>query len=107
LFCTFTDPKDKPDEGWGFKGAIELRSAPKSGLITMYGGGGYVLYLGHTAAIAKSRLEEFRKKEWIDKRTRGVHVEFLAYNPNVKLYFCSEIIIEFMETGGSYSHWYI
>ena len=37
---------------------------------------------------------------WIDEHTRAVFVEFVVFNANVNLFGVSQIVVEFVQTGG-------
>ncbi|XP_013396541.2 polycystic kidney disease 2-like 1 protein [Lingula anatina] len=87
---------------WGFQSAIDLASYPFMGDKTWYGGGGYVADLGSSEATARTTIERLFQERWVDLFTRAVFVEFVLYNANKNVFIVSQIVIEFLETGGAF-----
>lgn len=90
---------------WKYQDTFDLDGLPTVGRYASYSGGGYVAKLGTTIEEASDTLQYLQNTSWIDRRTRGVFVEFNLFNPNVNL-FCSVILLlEFPPTGSVFPYW--
>lgn len=72
---------------WYYQSEKELDGSSHWGLITTYGGGGFVQNLDTTRAPSAMILDEMRSNLWLDRGTRAVLVDFTVYNANINL-FC-------------------
>ena len=65
-----------------------------------YNSGGYVYeFRGHLSEL-QSNLSELHRLNWIDNQTRAIIIQISLYNPNVELYTCVTLLVEFLSTGG-------
>lgn len=54
----------------------ELEGFPFEGKLHVYGGGGYAAVLGNTARKSRSVISDLKSRDWIDRHTSAVFVEF-------------------------------
>ena len=76
VFCRYT-----------YKSEEELGGSGHWGILSRYGGGGYVQNLNITRAQSVRILNELKENLWLDRGTRAVFVDFTVYNANINL-FC-------------------
>ena len=69
---------------WRYSTAEELNNFP-SWAHHIYGGGGYVLNLGYDKPTAIRMMEAVKDKEWIDRKTRAILLEFQVLNLSTDL----------------------
>lgn len=86
---------------WKFTSAIDLWGIPLLGDYSLYGGGGYLADLGVNYDVSHQTINELKNNAWIDRRTRGVFVEFTLYNSNINLFAYLSLLVEFPDTGGT------
>ncbi|PFX12506.1 location of vulva defective 1-like [Stylophora pistillata] len=67
---------------WRYSTEEELNNFPSWAQHHIYGGGGYVLDLGYDKATAIRMMEGVKDKDWIDRRTRAILLEFQVLNLN-------------------------
>ncbi len=86
---------------WDYKTSSELRGSSTSGLVSRYGGGGFVqdLSLNHTEAALQ--LEILKNNSWLDRGTRVVFLDFTVYNGNINLFCQIKLTVEFPASGGA------
>lgn len=70
---------------WRYSTAKELNNFPSLAQHHFYDGGGYVLDLGYDQPTAIRMMEGVKDKDWIDRRTRAVLLEFQVLNLNTNL----------------------
>ncbi|XP_022808988.1 polycystic kidney disease protein 1-like 2 [Stylophora pistillata] len=70
---------------WRYSTEEELNNFPSWAQHHIYGGGGYVLDLGYDKATAIRMMEGVKDKDWIDRRTRAILLEFQVLNLNTNL----------------------
>ncbi len=68
--------------------------------MAIYGGGGYVGDLGKYPAKAYKLINELKKNDWFDRRTRAVFLEACVYNAQVNLFAIMNFVVEFLPTNG-------
>lgn len=56
--------------------------------------------LGYYPAKSLEVIAELKHYKWIDRRTRGVFLEFTVYNAQVNLFSVISLLVETMPTGG-------
>ena len=71
-----------------------------SGIVTTYGGGGFVADLGHSRENATKIIETLESNNWIDPQTRAVITEIATYNPVANLFCVMTLVVEFLPTNG-------
>ncbi|XP_069123705.1 polycystin-2-like [Argopecten irradians] len=86
---------------WQFTSSADLWGVPLLGDYSLYGGGGYVADMGVNYDVSLQTLEELKSNSWIDRKTRGVMVEFTLYNSNINLFAYVSLLVEFPDTGGT------
>ena len=70
---------------WRYSSPEELNNLPLWAQHHIYDGGGYVLDLGYDKPTAIRMMEGVKDKNWIDRRTRVVLLEFQFLNLNTNL----------------------
>ena len=70
---------------WRYQNPGESDTVPKWGQFSFYPGGGFVADLGYENATGFAIIENLKTKEWLDRQTRTVIVEFSAFNPSVNV----------------------
>uniref|UniRef100_A0A915JQU5 Uncharacterized protein n=1 Tax=Romanomermis culicivorax TaxID=13658 RepID=A0A915JQU5_ROMCU len=83
-----------------YKSAKELQSFPFYGTVDIYSGGGYVVELIGPKTEVDDKLNEIKKMNWIDRRTRALILEFSAYNAFANLFVFGRISFEFPTESG-------
>ncbi|XP_071965410.1 uncharacterized protein [Antedon mediterranea] len=89
------------NDAWRHQSWFDLGSLPYWGIVTVYGGGGYVIELGKTVEDAWAIADYLRATKWVDQYTRAVFFEFTVYNPVINFYAVSYMIAEFLPQGGA------
>ncbi|KAH9502263.1 hypothetical protein Btru_073282, partial [Bulinus truncatus] len=84
---------------WLYKSAQDVWGLPIAGTYSIYGGGGYIVYLNINSKVANTILKELKEKLWIDQKTRAVFHEFTVYCPNINYFAFVILLAEFTETG--------
>ena len=75
-----------------------------AGKDTSYEGGGYVAQLGRVLLNAEVGLMYLASSGWLDRRTRGLFIEFVLYSPSANI-FCDVCL--FLERTAASSIQYI
>ncbi|KAL9954036.1 hypothetical protein ACROYT_G041524 [Oculina patagonica] len=70
---------------WRYSSPEELNNFPSWAQHHIYDGGGYVLDLGYDKPTAIRMMEGVKDKDWIDRRTRAILLEFQVLNLNTNL----------------------
>ncbi|XP_068680257.1 LOW QUALITY PROTEIN: polycystin-1-like protein 2 [Montipora foliosa] len=70
---------------WRYSSAKELNNFASWAQHHLYAGGGYVLDLGYDRPTAMRMMEGVKDKDWLDRRTRAVLLEFQVLNLNTNL----------------------
>ncbi|CAF0936292.1 unnamed protein product [Adineta steineri] len=86
---------------WQHKTSSELNGLSSSGLISRYGGGGFVLDLTRDFDIAQSEIANLKTNLWLDRGTRVVFLDFTLYNANINLFCQIKLTVEFPAAGGA------
>lgn len=81
----FLNPSASKKDEWNYRSPKELDGLPFIGKLDMYSGGGYVLPLKGSRQDLWTRIEQLRRQDWIDERTRAVIAEFSVYNAQVRI----------------------
>lgn len=81
----WTNLSDVCPRPWRYLSAQELNNYPSWAQHHPYDGGGYVLDLGYDRPTAMRMMEDVKDKNWIDRRTRAVLLEFQVMNLNSNL----------------------
>lgn len=68
--------------------------------LATYSAGGFVANLGRDHNSSAASVARLLAAQWIDKRTRAVYLELLAYNPATSLYTVGRLSFEFFAGGG-------
>eukprot|EP00282_Hemiselmis_andersenii_P016328 CAMPEP_0114142774 /NCGR_PEP_ID=MMETSP0043_2-20121206/18626_1 /TAXON_ID=464988 /ORGANISM="Hemiselmis andersenii, Strain CCMP644" /LENGTH=592 /DNA_ID=CAMNT_0001237015 /DNA_START=181 /DNA_END=1956 /DNA_ORIENTATION=+ len=66
-----------------------------------YAGSGFNFSMPTERVAAEEMLRFHRDNNWIDLQTRAVFVDFVSYNPNVRLLTLAKVIFELPPTGGA------
>jgi polycystin 1L2 len=67
-----------------------------------YGAGGYIYEFRGRMSEMKGNISRLRQLSWLDMQTRAVIIQMSLYNPNVNLFICVTLLVEFIPTGGLY-----
>jgi hypothetical protein len=86
---------------WNYKTSGDLKGSSTSGLISRYGGGGYVQDFTTNYPSAKEQLDELKSKLWLNRGTRAVLLDFTVYNANINLFCQIKLMVEFPASGGA------
>jgi hypothetical protein len=86
---------------WYYQTSSQLHGSSSSGLISSYGGGGYVQDLTPNYDSAKAELNDLNANLWIDRGTRVVFLDFTVYNANINLFCQILLMVEFPASGGA------
>ena len=86
---------------WHYRTSSELDGSSTSGLISRYGGGGYVLDFDLNRTAAESQLKVLKDNLWLNRGTRAVFLDFTVYNANINLFCQIKLIVEFPASGGA------
>ncbi|CAF2744244.1 unnamed protein product [Rotaria sp. Silwood2] len=86
---------------WYYQTSSQLKGSSASGLISRYGGGGFVQDLTPNYHDAKAQLDDLNANLWIDRGTRVVFLDFTVYNANINLFCQIKLTIEFPASGGA------
>ena len=90
---------------WAYRTMGRLDGAPIVGRLTTYNGGGFAVDLFGSIQKIHVILDHLEDKEWLDKYTRALFIEFGILNPNVNLFSRVCLFVEFSNTGlAFYSH---
>ncbi|XP_067912634.1 polycystin-1 isoform X2 [Heterodontus francisci] len=65
--------------------------------------GGYVQTLGRTREESNYTLWNLQERNWLDRKTRVIFIEFTLYFPNVDLYSVVTLLVEFPISGGTFT----
>lgn len=68
--------------------------------VDVYSGGGYVVELIGSVEKLRQKLLMLKTKNWLDRSTRAIFVEFQAYNAFANLFVYVKITLEFPLTSG-------
>ena len=93
-------PEATVPQPWRFTSAVDVYGSPFSGILAVYGGGGYIAKLSSPAETAQAILTELWEQNWLDFNTKAVFIEFLLFNPGSNLYTASFMLIESFNGGG-------
>ena len=72
---------------WTYKSEDDLDGSSHWGLISTYGGGGFVQDLYVTKSKSLEAILELKQNRWVDRGTRAIFMDFTVYNANINL-FC-------------------
>ncbi|CAF4656456.1 unnamed protein product [Rotaria sp. Silwood1] len=86
---------------WHYQTSSQLKGSTTTGLISRYGGGGFVQDLTPNYNDAKDQLDDLNANLWIDRGTRVVFLDFTVYNANINLFCQIKLTIEFPASGGA------
>jgi len=90
---------------WTYQSEDELDGSSHWGLISTYGGGGFVQDLRTTKAASLAIIDDLKQNLWLDRGTRAVFVDFTVYNANINLFCVIRLLVEFPATGGAIPSW--
>ena len=86
---------------WRYQTAEETDSFAKWGENVLYAGGGYVANLGYNIDTANDVVDSLEFREWLDRKTRVVMLEFAFFNPTTNILSVSTYFYELFPTGGA------
>ena len=77
---------EQPDPAFTYQSAYDLGGQPWELNFGTYSGGGYVADLGRDLVKAFNLTTHLEASNWLDRQTRVVFIELLAYNPATRLF---------------------
>ena len=80
-----TDPNCTKQAEYEYESAESIQAQPVEGRLKTYGGGGYILRLRGFIDDLKAKIVLLKEENWVNNRTRSLHVEFSVYNPQVSI----------------------
>ena len=96
-------PKKQPvtfaNMPWTYQESSALDGYPFWAELTTYLGGGYTQELFPKWNNA-AKLKELKDKQWLDRHTRALFVEFAVFNAATNHFSVVNLVFEFAETGG-------
>ncbi|CAF0929169.1 unnamed protein product [Adineta ricciae] len=87
-------------DAWNYIPARTTGTSNHRGMVSQYGGGGYVQLLTRNATRTMNILEELKRNSWINRGTRAVFFDLLVYNPNINLFCHVCLLAEYPSSGG-------
>ncbi|CAF5017337.1 unnamed protein product, partial [Rotaria sp. Silwood1] len=72
---------------WNYTSAKQTRTSAHAGVVSEYGGGGFVQLFTRNANTTIEILRELQRNSWINRGTRAIFFDVIVYNPNINL-FC-------------------
>lgn len=101
MFRFLASKSDHTHTSWHHMNAFEAHHMlPIIGTFSTYSGGGYVMNLSRSLEDANVIVDRQQASSWLDTYTRAVHVEFVAYNPNINIVAAVTITFELPPMGG-------
>ncbi|CAF1188330.1 unnamed protein product [Adineta steineri] len=86
---------------WHYQTSSQLQGRSSSGLVSSYGGGGYVQDLTTNYMDATAEVNDLEQNLWLDRGTRVVFLDFTVYNANINLFCQIKLTVEFPASGGA------
>lgn len=90
---------------WKYLSEEKLDGSSHWGLISTYGGGGFIQNLATTHVKSLEIIKELKDNLWLDRGTRAVFIDFSVYNANINLFCVIRLLVEFPATGGAIPSW--
>lgn len=84
---------------WSYVDSSKIWGLSVSADYTTYAGGGYFFLLDDERNKSLRQINDAKQRNWIDRRTRAVMVEFNLYNPNSDMFINGVFVLEFLEQG--------
>nr|XP_032805650.1 polycystic kidney disease 2-like 1 protein [Petromyzon marinus]XP_032805653.1 polycystic kidney disease 2-like 1 protein [Petromyzon marinus] len=101
------DAEDKASFGpatgtpWKYSTSSDMNGSSHWGLLATYSGGGYYLDLTRSKSESAILLQDLFDKQWLDRGTRAILIDFSSYNGNINLFSVIRLLVEFPPTGGA------
>jgi hypothetical protein len=86
---------------WYYQTSSQLHGSTTTGLVSRYGGGGFVQDLTANYDDASAEINDLKANLWIDRGTRVVFLDFTVYNANINLFCQIKLTVEFPASGGA------
>lgn len=87
--------------------ALDVWGLPIPLYYQTYGGGGYIAQFDVSKGISVYIVDELFENLWLDRQTRAVFFEFTLYSPETNMFIYCSFAVEFPETGGALTYYYI
>ncbi|KAM4833724.1 polycystin-1-like protein 3 [Thomomys bottae] len=88
---------------WHYQDQRTLGGSTIRGEFASYAGGGYAVRLGRNLSSAARVLQHLEQRHWLDRRTKGLFVEFVVFNANVNLFCVVTLLLESNHVGALFS----
>ncbi|CAF3586332.1 unnamed protein product [Rotaria socialis] len=87
-------------DAWNYVSAERTKTSLHSGVVSNYGGGGYVQLFTRNTTTTMDILEELERNSWINRGTRAIFFDVIVYNPNINLFCHIRLLAEYPSSGG-------
>jgi polycystin 1L2 len=84
---------------FNYRNASDLNGYPFDGEYNTYQGGGYVYEMRGSLSFIRSNLTMLTKSGWLDRRSRGLFIEFSVFNPNINMLAVCQFLLEILPSG--------
>ena len=84
---------------WRYASLEALNFLPTWGYFGIYDGGGFVADLGYNQKSASHVISDLKRRNWVDRQTRAVLIEFTIYNVNTGYLSVCTYFFEMLPTG--------
>lgn len=91
------------NSAWKYSSNEELQGRPFPGRLAVYPGGGYWRILSDEKKESSKLVKDLYEKNWINRGTRALFIEFAVYNANLNLFSLVTMLLEFPNTGAALS----
>ncbi|CAF2049011.1 unnamed protein product [Rotaria magnacalcarata] len=88
-------------DAWNYASAERTKTSVHSGVVSNYGGGGFVQLFTRNTTTTMDILEELERNSWINRGTRAIFFDVIVYNPNINLFCHVRLLAEYPSSGGA------
>ncbi|CAF3593691.1 unnamed protein product [Rotaria sp. Silwood1] len=88
-------------DAWNYTSAKQTRTSAHAGVVSEYGGGGFVQLFTRNANTTIEILRELQRNSWINRGTRAIFFDVIVYNPNINLFCHIRLLAEYPSSGGA------
>ncbi|CAF1164955.1 unnamed protein product [Rotaria sordida] len=88
-------------DAWNYTSVNQTKTSVYTGVVSEYGGGGYVQLFTRNANTTMEILRELERNSWINRGTRAIFFDVIVYNPNINLFCHIRLLAEYPSSGGA------
>ncbi|CAF0734200.1 unnamed protein product [Rotaria sordida] len=88
-------------DAWNYTSVKQTKTSVYTGVVSEYGGGGYVQLFTRNANTTMEILRELERNSWINRGTRAIFFDVIVYNPNINLFCHIRLLAEYPSSGGA------